>query len=221
MWYSTGMIYAPLFTILPLLLFCIILMLLMRISQKLLNCPYAGLQNCIKVCENKVMSKKELYNAIKAAENIINNYDITEPPVLAKEIAEAYGLSIIYVDFVKINPQYNKISGFIDAETNKLYVNAAEHPKRQNFTIAHELGHFLLGHLNSNEYNVLYRNNEFSDSPLEREANCFAANLLVPEKLLKKAIKDYPFITDYQLGNLFGVSEAVIKNRKKHLGVLN
>ncbi|MBS4760963.1 MAG: ImmA/IrrE family metallo-endopeptidase [Clostridium sp.] len=165
------------------------------------------------------MSKKELTNAIKVAEDIIKRFGITEPPVLAKEFAEIHGLSIVYVNFDKINPQYNKISGFIDIDTNKLYVNADESPKRQNFTIAHELGHFLLGHLNSSEYSVLYRNNELSDSPLEREANCFAANLLVPEKLLRKTLKDYPFITDNQLGNLFGVSEIVIKNRKKHLGV--
>lgn len=217
-WYSQIMIYTSMFTILLLILLCIIL-LLKRISQKLLNRPYVGLQNCIKVCENKSMSKKELTNAIKVAEDIIKRFGITEPPVLAKEFAEIHGLSIVYVNFDKINPQYNKISGFIDIDTNKLYVNADESPKRQNFTIAHELGHFLLGHLNSSEYSVLYRNNELSDSPLEREANCFAANLLVPEKLLRKTLKDYPFITDNQLGNLFGVSEIVIKNRKKHLGV--
>ena len=142
------MIYASKFTILLIFLFCIILMLQRRVSPKLLNRPYIGLYIHIKVCKNNKMSRKELNKAINTAEDIIKKYEITEPPILAKEIAEMYGLNIVYVNFDKISPQYNTISGFIDADTNKLYVNAAEHPKRQNFTIAHELGHFLLGHLN-------------------------------------------------------------------------
>lgn len=63
------MVYTSMFTILLLILLCIIL-LLKRVSQKLLNRPYVGLQNCIKVCENKSMIKFN-FNKEKAREAVL------------------------------------------------------------------------------------------------------------------------------------------------------
>ena len=49
--------------------------------------------------------------------------------------------------------------------------------------------------------------------PKEQEANCFAANLLVPKKMLKKIMKDYD-LSNFDvsaLSNFFGAPEDVIR----------
>lgn len=153
---------------------------------------------------------------------VLKDNCIKEPPILAKEIAENIGLNVVCVKFNEIDSKYNKISGFIDTDSCNMYVNALENPKRMNFTIAHELGHYLLEHTSKAEYGELLYHRPLckeDDPVIEKEANYFAANLLVPEEFLKKTIKNYPFITDSQLGNIFGVSDAVIRDRRQTAGV--
>lgn len=169
-----------------------------------------------------IIQKANFKKAKELASNLLNKYCIEQPPVIAKELAEQVRLIVMPIDFALISPKYASISGFIDINTNRLLVNSKESLVRQNFTIAHELGHYLLGHTSSSEYeNLLFRRplEEQDDPIIEQEANCFAANLLVPEKFLKNIIKKYSFANNEQLGNVFGVSEAVIRIRRKNLGV--
>lgn len=60
---------------------------------------------------------------------------------------------------------------------------------RQRFTIAHELGHFLL-HSSANDSAVLFRDDLSSKGTSIREiqANAFAAALLMPEAELRKLV---------------------------------
>jgi Zn-dependent peptidase ImmA (M78 family) len=136
------------------------------------------------------------------------------PPVQAVDVAQHYGLNVRYCEFKE---EYNNISGFIEGST--IFINVEESPQRQNFTIAHELGHYLLGHLENPNYDALYRGpiTEQNEKYLEQEANCFAANLLVPQDILIQRIHENPLITEWQLSNSFGVSEEVIVFRKKTL----
>ena len=55
--------------------------------------------------------------------------------------------------------------------------------------------------------------------PKEQEANCFAANLLVPKKMLEIIMKDYDLSKNDipALSKFFGVSDDVIKYRLKWL----
>ncbi|PTJ37537.1 hypothetical protein BU021_12265, partial [Staphylococcus simulans] len=74
----------------------------------------------------------------------------------------------------------NNISGYL--ENNIIYLNSNHHENRKRFTMAHELGHFLLRHQGVN-----YRTSKkeiyegLHDYINEREANSFAAELLMPE----------------------------------------
>lgn len=169
-----------------------------------------------------IENKANFEIAQKKALDLLQKYCLEEPPVIARELAECSGLIVVSVDFARLKPEYASISGFVDINSHRMFVNAAESPVRRNFTIAHELGHYLLGHTASQEYeSLLFRKPAAEqDNPvIEQEANCFAANLLVPEQFLKKIIKKYPFASNSQLGNIFGVSEVVIRVRRKHLGV--
>ena len=155
------------------------------------------------------------------ANKLLKDNCLFVPPVNAKELALNMGLKVVFVDFNQ-TANFQDVSGFIHSSSRTLYVNANESPKRQNFTIAHEIGHYILGHTNSEEYSMLYRVSSITneeDSNLEKEANYFAANLLVPEQFLKNIIKSYPGITDAQLGNMFFVSDIVIRYRRSHVGV--
>lgn len=53
---------------------------------------------------------------------------------------------------------------------------------RSRFTIAHELGHILLGHVG--KYELVKREPAPSDNPMEQEANVFASRLLAPACVL-------------------------------------
>lgn len=73
----------------------------------------------------------------------------------------------------------------VDPETAAAYVliNSDKPRVRRRFTIAHELGHLALGHLHGGE--VVVDETVRGRSPREREANAFAAGLLMPEEGVK------------------------------------
>ncbi len=112
------------------------------------------------------------------------------------------------------------VSGYIDFKDKKIYVNKDNSFQRKRFTIAHELGHLFL-HLqkfvkNSELYSVFKR--DMNDYSLEeKEANFFAANLLVPKELLN----NYLLLTNDNddLSKIFGVSNEVIRRRRDYLNV--
>ncbi|MCG1032941.1 ImmA/IrrE family metallo-endopeptidase [Bacillus amyloliquefaciens] len=63
-------------------------------------------------------------------------------------------------------------------------VNCLHHPKRQRFTLAHELGHYFLHRNRAIEFvdKALYRSSQMDS--MEYEANNFAGALLMPRKIL-------------------------------------
>lgn len=69
-------------------------------------------------------------------------------------------------------------------ETTIVY-NSKHSPERRNFTIAHELGHFLL-HRNKQSQFVDRAENMLDNciNEFEKQANAFAAELLLPEPVL-------------------------------------
>lgn len=168
--------------------------------------------------KNPDFQKAEIEALRILEENFINS-----PPVPVRDLLEFAGLGLIKSEF-----NDGGISGVINLEKKYLYVNINDSVERQRFTIAHELGHWIL-HKNEmesfKEMAVLYRRPlGIEDNDIwEQEANCFAANLLVPEKMLRVIIaeikKDYSYIDDAFLAERFEVSRPVIGYRRKFLGV--
>ncbi|MFN8770765.1 MAG: ImmA/IrrE family metallo-endopeptidase [Neisseriaceae bacterium] len=156
----------------------------------------------------------DYHKAEQEALKILNECGIIEPPVDLFKITEDYGIGVQFVEF---KDDYKAVSGFYSAKQDTIFVNEEEFPSRQFFTIAHELGHRFLHRtwVESIEYQVLLR--EQLENPSkdwhEREANCFAANLLVPKFILDK-YKDAPIES---LAILFSVSRPMISHRLKFL----
>ena len=139
----------------------------------------------------------------------------SSPPIPALEIAENNGVNVVFIVF---GPNAEAVSGLCDFEKARIYVNRDDNPGRQTFTIAHELGHWLLHRdiflEEPDRYPVLPRFSQPDrDDPLEKEANKFAAALLVPERLLRP-VKNAPVTI---LADVFGVSRTMMEHRLKNV----
>lgn len=138
-------------------------------------------------------------------------------PVSLSAIAKALGVT------VKAATLLPGISGEIrpdSAAPGKFVVRVNRHdiPERQRFTVAHELGHFLLHRDQIGrgiEDDVLFRS-RLSDWR-EAEANRIAADMLMPEQLVNEAYKQAKSIgvedIAAYLAGQFEVSEAAMKIR--------
>ena len=92
-----------------------------------------------------------------------------------------------------------------------IFVNPRARPERKRFTVAHELGHFILHRAAQSTFNCDKESVHSGIDALkqiEREADEFAGNLLIPGDMLRKRI-DGKRIDFHLLGTLakeFGVS---------------
>ena len=160
--------------------------------------------------EVKVMAD---YNkAQMEAEKVCEKLFLKTPPIPILEVAESYGLSVLETDLT----DHPGLSGVIDVEKQIIYLNKSDNPVHKRFTIAHELGHWILHrealYQKDSSLAIYYRRpigGETDDK--EKEANCFAANLLVPLEHLKPYYNKHYSCRD--LSELFAVSQQVIGYR--------
>lgn len=155
----------------------------------------------------------------EAADVLTGFFDSNEYtfPIPIEDIAESQGLAIQYGKFSE-----DDVSGILRRNNGQgqVYVSSDEPRYRQVFTIAHELGHFLL-HANTKPEEVLYRKDTITltreDRQIESEANWFAAAMLMPKEKFTKywnVTHDESLLADY-----FGVSPTAIRLRIKNLGL--
>jgi Zn-dependent peptidase ImmA (M78 family) len=163
------------------------------------------------------MASADYVKAKEAARALLTKYNVTSPVVPVFEIAQQEGLSIKLFD---MPDKLMGVAGFFDPAKKTIYVNKEEPYNRQVFTVAHELAHYILQH-DAGKIGVLPRwpsKQRGTENALEQEANCFAAELLVPSQMLNSQIKEYDLTTNDSLvlAKLFGVSKAVMDIRLKH-----
>jgi Zn-dependent peptidase ImmA (M78 family) len=157
---------------------------------------------------------------------ILAELGISELPIPVKKIAEMKGLIIHSYDLGE------NISGVLVINNNKgvIGLNPTESPVRKRFTIAHELGHYILHGGNKDslfvdkEFKVLFRDQSSSngDHRQELEANAFAAAILMPADILKREIGQLPLdLTDEDiiksLAQKFEVSSIAMTYRISNL----
>ena len=136
----------------------------------------------------------------KRASLIIEEYNGKQSRIDVEKIARNMGLKIIVDDLGK------NVTGvlFIKNGQGVIGYNPDENTSnvRKRFTIAHELGHYILHRLDNNifvdkkEFKAVFRrdhNSTTGEHKQEREANAFAAALLMPEHLLIKEINKKSF----------------------------
>ena len=125
-----------------------------------------------------------------AARKVLEEAGIKDAPVSVQEIARHLGAD------VRFKSVERDISGFISRQKDGAVVigiNSFHHSHRQRFTLAHELGHLCLHTSKALYVDHVPRFRDVKSSqaiePEEIEANLFAAELLMPEKLLLRDIR--------------------------------
>lgn len=149
--------------------------------------------------------------ALKALKTI----DCKTPPVPVEEIAKKFDFTVVEFDFS------DSISGVLKTQRKVIGVNKKHHPIRRRFTIAHELGHFLLRH-------ELDKGGELVDDDFgkpisqEREANLFASFLLMPKEWIKETVKGHRIDgqTIKRVAREFEVSEQALTIRLLELNLI-
>ena len=125
------------------------------------------------------------------AQELIQRFGIKTLPVDPFSIADKLNIS------VRPKPcnQEGGISGALLRSGNDfgiLYATNIPNVGYQKFTVAHEIGHFVLDghmeHLQLSDGDIHYSTPGFYGDKYEREANCFAACLLMPETLFTQAM---------------------------------
>lgn len=120
----------------------------------------------------------------RAAERILREHAISRHPVPVDRLARQMGLRLAF------EPFEGDLSGMLyrdDGEGSPVIVVNSLNPKvRQRFTIAHELGHFVLHDdllFIDKPVAVRFRDarSSLATNPEEIEANRFAASLLLPK----------------------------------------
>jgi Zn-dependent peptidase ImmA (M78 family) len=165
----------------------------------------------------------------RKALDILEQVRIYSFPIDLEKIASYLNIKIVY-DVLD-----DDVSGFLMAEGTRkatAVINNTHHVNRQRFTIAHEIGHFML-HVDSPNEETIFVDKKYSfrrdgKSSLgvyeqEKDANAFASSLLMPKQLVDKAIADMnlDILDDYDIPGLakkIGVSEQALGFRLESLG---
>jgi Zn-dependent peptidase ImmA (M78 family) len=150
-------------------------------------------------------------------------------PVDVAALARHHGITVYAAQFADA-----EVSGAIEQlgpRRGRLWVNQLDPPVRQRFTIAHELGHWFLGHLETSRA-VTDLSPAFGPAwafraapvhtplpPRERAANRFAAALLMPRPLLLDWVERDPRTLTHPdaLARVFDVSVQALRIRLDEL----
>lgn len=142
------------------------------------------------------------------------NRSIGSAPCRVDDVAQMLGIKVVH------EQMDDEVSGFLEKRGDIWVagVNSYHHPVRQRFTIAHEIAHYVLHRRKQSEfrdYTFARRNDDRSD--MEREADQFAAQLLMPEGEVRAAVdKGLRNLND--LARHFDVSTLAMRYRLDNLG---
>lgn len=117
-------------------------------------------------------------------EDVFEKYQITKTPYkFLNKICKKENIHLLPVNFSE------SVDGFIQNINGEMYIfyNSNKMQERQNFTIAHELGHHFLKHISFGEA-LTDSEDEFvsNKNEIEIEANYFASHFLLPKELIEK-----------------------------------
>jgi Zn-dependent peptidase ImmA (M78 family) len=131
-----------------------------------------------------------------------------ELPVPVHRIAEdLLGLHVASADL-------KDLSGALYPAQREISVNVGEPETRRRFTLAHELGHWVCHCLGGREEPVFCRHQDMDswvDRALEREANVFAAELVMPEPEVREVFGRHGDVKE--AAAIFGFSPLAMHRR--------
>jgi Zn-dependent peptidase ImmA (M78 family) len=139
------------------------------------------------------MDERRIGYCRELARTVLRRHGIRRPPVDVVAMAEAEGIRVAEADLGSLEGRAYRASDAWVIEINSRRPRVA-----QRFAIGHEIGHIKLGH------------DACGENPVqERQANVFAAELLMPLALLKEALKSIRALGE--LATRFQVSKEAMR----------
>jgi len=139
-------------------------------------------------------------------------------PFDVEGLLDLYGILVSYENM-------DDLSGYVEkrGSTWVLGVNLYHSRRRKRFTMAHELGHIclhaqVLEGQKRREEQIFFRSKLTND--IEKEANMFASNLLIPKDLLFAQINDGKKRLS-ELSDIFDVSLDAMRYKAYKLGLIS
>jgi Zn-dependent peptidase ImmA (M78 family) len=154
---------------------------------------------------------------VAAAQELLAATGIARPPVVVERVAAKCGVRALKWDFE------DAVSGLLlDLDSGPVIgFNSQQSRGRQRFTIAHELGHYLLGHHENFHIDLASSTNHGESANYswrdERAANDFAAELLMPFSMVVAQARLEP--SAQLLAKKFEVSREAMGFRLINLGL--
>jgi Zn-dependent peptidase ImmA (M78 family) len=154
------------------------------------------------------------------ANDVLNKHWDGTLPVDPKRIARAMDVEVVQ------EVGMNDYSGLVEIKNGQsvIHYDVTESPVRQRFTIAHEVGHIALGHLHTGEAHFRDPPDHFTTNqrrPKEAAANAFAAELLMPTRIVRYVLSEKKIANMERIANIFFVSQAAMRYRLINLGLLS
>jgi len=149
----------------------------------------------------------------RAADELLEQADIDGLPIPIQQLARDCGALVVEL------PMSDGLSGLVfEYEDGAVIAVNADHPaNRRRFSIAHELGHYLLDHHDRFHIDVDDSDVPGYDWQVERMANEFAAEILMPRN---QVIPEFAANPDtHTLAARFKVSEMAMGYRLVNLGL--
>lgn len=156
-------------------------------------------------------------NSVQPAIEVLRFLGVSVPPVQVERICDALGIQLHAHD--QGDPDVIGSLKYAESGQPVITVRAADPYRRQRFTVAHELGHLLLHpHLTEAQRGRSIFDEPQANRPQEREANRFAADLLMPPPLVEREVaKGGRSVRS--LADAFMVSEQAMDFQLRTLGL--
>ena len=126
------------------------------------------------------MNYKNYQNSRNSTWHLLLDLGIKELPVKITDICRRIGIPVKFAD---LGAEQDGYSVMVDGQPI-IVINSLKrnNTARMRFTVAHELGHIMLGHVGV--YELVNREPSPEDNEIEQQANIFASRLLAPACVL-------------------------------------
>jgi Zn-dependent peptidase ImmA (M78 family) len=192
----------------------------MRHSRRLLSAIIANPHlRLLMNPEARLPTRRPAPSPARAAAALLAKHWDGKLPVDPHHIATALGIRVVPRGGPE-DPGY-AYSGYFDNSGAQPVIeyNRTESPVRQRFTLAHELGHYALGHASSPRDTPENFSTGVSDKA-ERLANRFAAELLMPAKEFRVLLQAGRLKNIAEFADAFWTSQLAITYRMQSLGII-
>lgn len=161
----------------------------------------------------------------KLVGELLTRAKISEPSISVESIAELLKIRVKYAALE------GNISGLVYHKGKRtiIGINGLHPVVRQRFTLAHELGHVMLAHKGEFflDRTILFRDSKSGEGvdAYEIEANKFAAELLMPEEMVRKDFRKVKNLDEdeiiFSLATTYEVSTQAMAIRLQKLGLMS